>query len=303
MLHSHFSFVILHSCRLGGFEYPFVIYDMSNELTHFYDCVYTQDNIMSTYKLLSAGGTRLRTSKSVQVIFQYGGTIGPARYPTFVSSDKLNKKHMLPRPVVKSRPYQLGHFLMTKCTWLIKLCQHVESLTLNYLQENESQLTVHQTHQRTQLTVSALERALFSKKHIPPCLRICDTFFTQMILVGSFSHREGNIPPHEDSDDYVTALVSLGQTETLVGGDTFYSEKTPDGLLRIIRRVPYRHGNIQIGIFNDVKHGAFTWKHGYRGVINLSLKKQMVEHFYKYGCKYYVQYMEAGYPSGDFVAS
>ena len=178
MLHSHFSFVILHSCSLGGFEYPFVIYDMSNELTHFYDCVYTQDNIMSTYKLLSAGGTRLRTSKRVQVMFQYGGTIGPARYPTFVSSNKLNKKHMLPRPVVKSRPYQLGHILMTKCTWLIKLCQHVESLTLNYLQENESQLTVHQTHQRTQLTVSALDRALFSKKHIPPCLRICDTFFT-----------------------------------------------------------------------------------------------------------------------------
>ena len=54
--------------------------------------------------------------------------------------------------------------------------------------------------------------------------------------------------------------------------------------------------------FRDVTHGAFHWKHGYRGVINLSVKKQVLDHFYKYGNKYYVQYIEAGYPSGSFVA-
>ena len=97
-------------------------------------------------------------------------------------------------------------------------------------------------------------------------------------------------------------MISLGKTYSLVGGDTFYSEKKASGVLHIKKRVPYRHGNIQIGVFHDVKHGVFSWKNGYHGVINLSLKKQLLDHFYNHGSKYYVQYMAAGYPSGDFVS-
>ena len=195
---------------------------------------------------------------------------------------------MLVRPVVNSRPYQKGSIMMRKCDWLIQLCKRVESLTLKYLEDTRSQLTVTSKNNSTQSTVSAFEHIGFSKNFVPPSLRICDTFFTQMILVGSFSKTEGSIPSHEDVDDYVTALISLGETESLVGGDTFYSESTSTGKLRIKQTVPYRHGNVQIGVFNDVTHGAFHWKHGYRGVINLSVKKQVLDHFYKYGNKYYV---------------
>ena len=257
---------------------------------------------MPTYKLLSSGGTRMKTSKRVQVMYQYGGTVGAARCPKFRVDGNSEKEYMLVRPVVNSRPYQQGSIMMRKCDWLIQLCKRVESLTLKYLEDNCSQLTVTSKSNSTQSTVLACEHACFSKKCITPSLRICDTFFTQMILVGSFNKTEGCIPSHKDVDDYVTALISLGETDTLVGGDTFYSELTSSGNFRIKETVPYRHSNVQIGIFHDVTHGALDWKHGYRGVLNLSLKKQVLDHFYKYGNKYYVQYIKAGYPSGAFVA-
>ena len=54
--------------------------------------------------------------------------------------------------------------------------------------------------------------------------------------------------------------------------------------------------------FDEVKHSVFHWKNGYRGVINLSIQKKVLDYFYKYGNRYYVHYIEAGYPSGTFVA-
>jgi hypothetical protein len=212
------------------------------------------------------------------------------------------KEHMLVRPVVKSRPYQQGSIMMKKCRWLIQLVKKVEYLTFEYLKEQRSQLTVNQHKNSTQLTEFVYDHAIFSKKHILSSLRICDTFFTQMILVGSFNKTDGYIPSHKDNDDYVTALISLGHTATLVGGDTFYFEVTSGGKKRVKQTVTYQHGNIQIGFFDEVKHGAFHWKNGYCGVINLSIQKKVLDHFYKYGNWYYVQYIEAGYPSGAFMA-
>ena len=147
--------------------------------------VFSQENIVLTYKLLCSGGNRIRTGKRNQLMYQYGGTIGPSKYPTFKLDSKSSKKQMLPRPFVKSRPFQLGHVFMTNCAWLYDLCQHVEQLTINYLLSN-----------RTQSTVSVLDHIRFSKEHVHPSLRICDTFFTQMILIGCFKSTEGSIPPH-----------------------------------------------------------------------------------------------------------
>ena len=78
--------------------------------------MFSPDNIMSTYKLLSSGGTRMKTSKRVQVMYQYGGTVGPARCPKFRVDGNSEKEHMLVRPVVNSRPYQKGSIMMRKWT-------------------------------------------------------------------------------------------------------------------------------------------------------------------------------------------
>ena len=121
---------------------------------------------------------------------------------------------MLPRPVVKSRPGNMGWILMNKCQWLRSLCQDVEILTINHLREQNSQNSDY-----------ILNQISFCKEHIPSCLRIYDTFFTQMILVGSFNCDSGYIPLHVDKDDYITALLSVSGSSKINGGHTFYVEK------------------------------------------------------------------------------
>ena len=49
-------------------------------------------------------------------------------------------------------------------------------------------------------------------------------------------------------------------------------------------------------------HGATPLKNGLRGVVNFSLQKKILRHFLTHGNKYYQQYIEAGYPSGDFTS-
>ena len=67
-----------------------------------------------------------------------------------------------------------------------------------------------------------------------------------MILVGSFNKTEGYIPSHEDDDDYVTALISLGKAQTLVGGETFYFEVNLAGKKCIKQTVTYQHENVHV---------------------------------------------------------
>ena len=59
---------------------------------------------------------------------------------------------------------------------------------------------------------------------------------------------------------------------------------------------------LKIGIYNDVSHDAFQWSNGERGVINFSLQKKILDHFYQHKSRFYKQYIEAGYPSGNFQA-
>ena len=141
-----------------------------------------------------------------------------------------------------------------------------------------------------------------SKKNIPPCLWICDTFFTQMILLGTHGDTEGSIPPHLDEDDHITALFSMG-SECMIGnqGQTVYIEKNePDDRLTFMKRISFRHGNLQIGTYDKVIHGSMGWDRGERFVINLSLQKNILDHFYTNGNGLYNQYITHGYPSGKF---
>ena len=264
-----------------------------------YKGLVSAQNIDCTYKILCGGGNQIKTKKRNLTMYQYGGTIGPARYPTYtvkrevVSNHGQNttviEKHMLPRPVVKSRPNMIGHMYMNHFPWLIDLCRDIEQLTLQYVQNNKSQST------------EIIEQYIaFSKKHIPPCLRICNTFFTQMILVGCMDDQEGNIPPHHDEDDHITALYSLSNSDSLLGGNTYYAESNQEGVLNHVQEVIFKHGNIQIGFYDKVVHGAYNWTNGSRCVINFSLQKKNLSHFYTHGNKFYQQYIDAGYPSGEF---
>ena len=94
-----------------------------------------------TYKFLCSGGNYIYTEKRKLKMFQYGGTIGPSQFPTYLRHSDQSV-HMLPRPVVKSRPHRLGHRIMTMCVWLCKLVQDIESLTLKHLELDKSPTSV-----------------------------------------------------------------------------------------------------------------------------------------------------------------
>jgi hypothetical protein len=222
-------------------------------------------------------------------MYQYGGTIGASRYPRFYDS-ALSKISMLPRPVVNSRPGNIGHRLMHNCMWNKNIVKHVEYLTLQHLitDKSETSLMIRQ-HVRQ------------SKNLIPSCLRICDTFFTKMIVVGGFDINSGDIPLHVDYEDHITALLSIG-SPTVKGGGTLYYQNLNDDTFELKLEIPFRCGNVQIGSYDKVLHGSQSWFGGMRGVINFSLQKRILSHFCKYKLKYYQQYIDAGYPSGDFMA-
>ena len=70
-------------------------------------------------------------------MFQYGGTIGPAKFPLFITSAST-KNHMLPRPVVPCRPGNYGHTLLNNKEWLRRLSFTVERYTLEFLENLNS---------------------------------------------------------------------------------------------------------------------------------------------------------------------
>ena len=65
--------------------------------------------------------------------------------------------------------------------------------------------------------------------------------------------------------------------------------------------IPFRHGRIQIGFYQNVLHAAKSWR-GNRCIINFNLKKKVLEHFETHGSKYYDSYLSMGCPNGTFVA-
>ena len=173
---------------------------------------------------------------------------------------------MLPRPVVKSRPGNLGYKLMNTSIWLKSLCKDIETLTINHL-----------INQKTQTSENVLKHIEFCKKTIPQSLRICNTFFTQMIMVGSLNCHEGNIPIHVDDDDFITALLSVEGSSKTKGGKTLYIEKqlrNNKESLKISKKIPFRNGNVQIGCYHNVLHGTTRWSDSTRGVINFSMQKK-----------------------------
>ena len=222
-------------------------------------------------------------------MYQFGGTIGWSQTP-FYMRENCNLNHMLPRPVVSCRPGNFGHLLLNEDNWLRYLSQIVECHTLYLLKDDNKSMSRE-----------ILEKTKVCKKIIPKCLRICGTFFTSMIVVGDFSGT-GYIPLHTDKDDYINAIVSIGNSEVSGGSTVYYSGKNNKQFAHKQYTIPFKHGQIQIGYFDDVLHGADTWENGCRGVINFSMKKKIFKHFQQYGMKYYSQFVNKGYPSGLFIA-
>ena len=251
----------------------------------------SQNEYTHSFDWIAKGGNSCKTMRRVLQMYQYGGTIGYARYPLF-RIPGCDRDRMLPRPVVKSRPYKgHGHTVMEETEWFIDLVQDVEDMVVRHLLVVGTEESKH-----------ILKWCHFSRTKIPDCLRICDTFFTQFVLVGS-SDNDGKMPPHLDNDDHINAIVSVGDSNISGGATQYYNgvSKSDKGIP--VLSIPFQHGRIQIGRFDSVYHGVDGWSGGRRGTFNFSVKKKLTKHFHLHDNQYYSQYVNAQYPSKMFVAT
>ena len=121
-----------------------------------------------------------------------------------------------------------------------------------------------------------------------------------MSIIGKLDN-QGDLPPHFDEKDSITALIHLGKS--VEGGATqYYNGDTISNKGSMKAQIPFRYGQIQIGCCNKTLRSVEPWS-GKRGCINLNLKIAVLNHFETEGMKYFSQYRNNKYPSKTFYAT
>ena len=93
----------------------------------------SQNEYTHSFDWIAKGGNSCKTMRRVLQMYQYGGTIGYARYPLF-RMPGCERDRMLPRPVVKSRPHKgIGHTIMEETEWFFDLVNDVEDMVIRHL--------------------------------------------------------------------------------------------------------------------------------------------------------------------------
>jgi len=136
-----------------------------------------------------------------------------------------------------------------------------------------------------------------ARQVIPFECRITGTFFNHMSLLGNLNDEVGNIEQHTNNDDIITALFHVGNPISR-GGTSYYSGLSKKDKGNTFINVPFQHGHLQIGFFDNIVHSGDAWT-GVRGEINLNLKKSVLEFFLNPKLnQYYCNYKNAGFLVG-----
>lgn len=244
---------------------------------------------MATYDTLRKTGTYINQSTQRGLsMYSFGSTLGRTNYPCYYDKDGY---HTLPRPYAEFKPNSEARRLLDSY-WFTSFVHCVEEHVIFFLR------TLYPNKKKAKMTLFYMSLA---KSLVPSECRICDSSFNHMTLLGKCAYEDGSaILPHTDEEDVITALFHMGKPES--GGDTlYYSGKGNKDHGKLVHTVPFQHGRLQVGFFDETVHAAGKWV-GVRGGINLNLKKNVLGFFKKKNLrKYYDQYSEAGFPS-DFVA-
>jgi len=139
-----------------------------------------------------------------------------------------------------------------------------------------------------------------SRKHIPESLRLVGTFFTHCTVIGTFEDIDASIPAHFDEKDLISVVFHAGSVNS--GGETIYYDSNKKKVVgNRVYSVPFQHGRIQIGFYQNIMHSVSPWS-GTRCLINFNLKAKVLHHFELHGMRYYEKFMKSGYPGGAFVS-
>ena len=88
-----------------------------------------------------------------------------------------------------------------------------------------------------------------------------------------WKRKRKNIPIHIDSDDYVNAILTLGDISEKDGNTVYYNGTHKKNVGNECLSVPFLHGRLQIGFFDKIFHGVKSWK-GDRVTIGFRYKKR-----------------------------
>ena len=70
-------------------------------------------------------------------------------------------------------------------------------------------------------------------------------------------------------------------TDSILGCETVYYNGTSEDAIRTqILSVPYQHGRLKKGFYDQIYHGPNSWINGKRVVINLIIQKILLKPFY-----------------------
>ena len=127
---------------------------------------------------------------------------------------------------------------------------------------------------------SLLSRLQKCKDIVPDKLRIANTIFTAVALIGSPVEKKKHNHPHKDINDIVSIFITFGDRVT--GGSTNYYDGDKPSAAKVTNVVQFEHGQFQIGPFNDVLHEGQKWT-GNRMVISFFLSRTVLKHFEENG--------------------
>ena len=221
----------------------------------------------------------------------YGTTTGASSYPKLIKCN--GKTPMMPRPVKNSKPFEKGYDMM-KQKWFVDVVMHMEKLTVLYIANSKQ-------------SNEMMKVLKYVKDVIDPSLRVCDSCFTQMVILESTNQKQHNentvkwgiMREHIDKDDYLTCILTLGEVKK--GGSTNYyngivKNESIQCIGNICKEVPFQHGRIQIGNYKEIVHGVSPWI-GKRITINLHIQISVLNFFTQNGNESYDDYKKNGFPT------
>ena len=239
----------------------------------------SEDNFHKIYLDLFNSGYQKKNQNKVEEsqrrdqMSLYGSTIMASNQKYLFENPKKKNNNgkttrsPLPRLNFATRLGGTGAWLL-KIEWFIDFVHKMEELVMKH---------------NPQLN-STLEEA---KQIIPQELRLCDTCFTGLAIVGKLA--SGKNLPHKDTRDVTSIIISFGNKDVLGGNTLYFNEKND-----IVASTKFKHGRFQTGDFHDVQHSGDDWT-GRRGIFSFYLNKGIFKHFKEHGDAPYVMHRETMY--------
>ena len=117
-----------------------------------------------------------------------------------------------------------------------------------------------------------------------------------IVLQSNTGDSSGIILTHIDEDDHVNAIITLGDISIGGRSTVYYDRINSKEMVNEYFSIPFEHGRLHIGFFDQVYHGFTMWK-GDIVTLSFSLQRKILNHFVQFGSRYYDQFVAHGYLS------